>query len=271
MSKPNKTVRLIEAGVREHYDDPLLYDHEYKRRRRDVHFYCRLANELLGGPGEIFELACGSGRVTTALLRAGHRVVGMDLSLPMLKRAAARIDRLGRVKRARAHLICSDMRRFALGRKFDLIVMAFNAFEHLYTRPEVELCLSRVRDHLRDGGRFVFDVQNPDIAWLCRNPEKRWARTKFKHPVTKQRIEYSTNHVYDPISQIALIRLYYQPLEGRRRRTHVVHLSQRKFFPAELEALVAGNGFDVEARYGDFDGQPLHADAESQLLVCRRR
>jgi SAM-dependent methyltransferase len=266
-----KAVRLIEAGIREHYEDAPLYDHEYKRRRRDVNFYRRLCDERLGGPGDVLELACGSGRITTALLRGGHSVIGMDLSLPMLHRAGARISRLGRAKRERARLFCGDMKSFALARRFPVIVMGFNAFEHLYTRTDVEMCLERVRAHLNTDGTFAFDVQNPDIAWLCRNPDKRWARTKFKHPVSGIRLEYSTNHIYDPISQIALIRLYYDPLEGRRKQTRVVHLSQRKFFPAELEALVSSNGFSVEQRFGDFEGDPLHAEAESQLLVCRRR
>jgi hypothetical protein len=47
-----------------------------------------------------------------------------------------------------------------------------------------------------------------------------------------------------------------------------VKLSQRKFFPAELEALVAHAGFRVIERYGDFSFRPLDATAESQVLVC---
>ena len=249
----------------------MLYDHEYRRRRRDVQFYRRFSSEFFEGPGTILELACGSGRVTTALLRDGHTVFGMDLSLPMLRRAQTRMARLGRPARSRARLFCGDMKQFALGRPFPLIVMAFNAFEHLYTRGEVEVCLERVREHLSPDGRFVFDVQNPDIAWLCRDPDRHWARTRFKHPVTGEKTEYTTNHIYDPISQIALIRLYYRPLEGKRKQTQVVNLSQRKFFPAELEALLAASGFVVEKRFGDFDGEPLHGDAGSQVLVCRRK
>ena len=50
----------------------------------------------------------------------------------------------------------------------------------------------------------------------------------------------------------------------------VVKLSQRKFFPAELEALVAHAGFRVAERYGDFSFAPLDGTAESQVLVCER-
>lgn len=263
----------IDRGAREHYDDAVLYDYEYRNRRRDVWFYRRVASRLCGGPGRVLELACGSGRVTRALARDGHRVVGLDASLPMLERGRARIEKLGSAARSRVSLVASDIRQFAFAERFPLIVMAFNSFEHLYTRVEVAACLERVREHLGPGGAFVFDVQNPSLPWLIRDPRKRWARTRFRHPETGERLVYSTNHDYDPVSQIALIRIYYAPDDASRSRARerVVTLSQRKFFPAELEALVAANGFTVTERYGDFDDEPLGPDHESQVLVCRPR
>jgi hypothetical protein len=93
----------------------------------------------------------------------------------------------------------------------------------------------------------------------------------FRHPTTGKRIAYSTNHVYDPVSQVAVIRIYYDPVDEPHQASRMVVLSQRKFFPAELEALVSHGGFSVEKRYGDFAGEPLTGEAESQLLVCRRR
>jgi hypothetical protein len=59
-------------------------------------------------------------------------------------------------------------------------------------------------------------------------------------------------------------------MEAGRRPipTRIVKLSQRKFFPAELEALVASAGFRVTERYGDFYFGPLDGTAESQVLVC---
>jgi len=276
MPMPERDEDLVDRGCREHYDDPALYDHEYRRRRQDVSFYRQLARQLLGGPGRILELACGSGRVTTALLRDGHEVVGLDLSPSMLERAEARIARLGRSARSRATLVQGDVRDFALAARFPLVIMAFNSFEHLYTRVEVAACLERVGAHLAEGGRFAFDVQNPNLQWLVRDPSRRWARTVFRHPTTGRRISYSTNHVYDPVSQIAVIRIYYQPAEpsptgGDDEPERVVVLSQRKFFPAELEALVTHAGFAVEKRYGDFAGEPLTGEAESQLLVLKVR
>jgi SAM-dependent methyltransferase len=260
---------LIDLGAREHYADAALYDFEYRRRRLDVSAYRRIARARLGAGGDVLELACGSGRLTTALCRDGHRVVGFDLSAAMVARARDRLARLPAAAAARGLVYRGDLRGFALARRFPLVVAAFNAFEHLYTRVELEACLARVREHLAPDGRLAFDVQVPDPAWLARDPARRWARTRFRHPETGERLEYSTSHEYDPVHQIALIRLHYRPLDGGRER--VVHLSQRKFFPAELEALVHAAGLRVESAHGDFSDGPLAPGAISQLLVCRAR
>ena len=63
--------------ARDPFEDALLYDWEYRRRRDDVRFYGTLADER-GGP--ILDLGCGTGRLMVPLLRAGHVVVGIDRS-----------------------------------------------------------------------------------------------------------------------------------------------------------------------------------------------
>ena len=68
----------VSLGAREHYRDAALYDYEYRRRRDDVAYYVGLADRVLGGPGAVLELGCGTGRVTAALARAGHDVVALD-------------------------------------------------------------------------------------------------------------------------------------------------------------------------------------------------
>ena len=264
---------LVDAGSREHYADAALYDYEYRRRRADVTFYRELARRR--GADRVLELGAGTGRITVPLARDGRHVVALDQSAAMLGRLRDRIDRLAPAAAARITPVTGDLRTFSVGGRFPLVIAAFNVLEHLYTRGEVTACLQRVAAHLAPGGAFAFDVQLPDLGWLMRDPTKRWARTRFTDPTTGQAMYYSTNHDYDPVSQIALIRLYYEPADdppGRDARrpaaVRVVKLSQRKFFPAELEALVAGAGFRLTDRYGDFSFRPLDGSAESQVLVC---
>jgi SAM-dependent methyltransferase len=327
---------LVDAGSREHYADAALYDYEYRRRRADVTFYRELARRR--GADRILELGAGTGRITVPLARDGHAVVAVDQSDAMLARLTARVDHLPPAVAGRITPVRGDLRGFTVPGRFPLAIAAFNVLEHLYTRGEFEACLQRVAAHLAPGGAFAFDVQLPDLAWLARDPTRRWAKTRFTHPVTGQSMFYSTNHDYDPISQIVLIRLYYDPADepaagGRNRRTRsgavstvpgaspgrplgpspgrplgpspgrplgpssgplagpgrqsathsvggmatassgtrVVKLSQRKFFPAELEALVDRAGFRVTERYGDFSFRPLDGTADSQVVVCEPR
>jgi SAM-dependent methyltransferase len=274
---------LVDAGSREHYVDAPLYDYEYRRRRADVTFYRELARKT-GGP--VLELGAGSGRVTIPLARDGHHVVALDRAPEMLARLRDRVAALPAAARERVEVVAGDLctfdamaacvraaRRIAPGvkadRGFRLVIAAFNVFEHLYTRGEVAACLARVAAHLAPTGVLAFDVQMPDLGWLARDPHKRWAKTRFTHPTTKRAWFYSTNHDYDPVGQIANIRLYYEPVDGVGP-THVVKLSQRKFFPAELEALLAHAGFRVVERYGDFAWRPLDGNAESQVLIAQR-
>jgi SAM-dependent methyltransferase len=257
---------LVDAGSREHYADAALYDYEYRRRRADVTFYRELARRR--GADHILELGAGTGRITVPLARDGRYVVALDQSAAMLARLGERVARLPAAAAARITPVTGDLRTFSVRGRFPLVIAAFNVLEHLYTRGEVTACLQRIAAHLSPGGAFAFDVQLPDLAWLLRDPSKRWAKTRFTDPSTGRAMYYSTNHDYDPVSQIALIRLYYEPAIPSPTPPRIVKLSQRKFFPAELEALVAYAGFRVTERYGDFSFRPLDGTAESQVLVC---
>lgn len=258
----------VALGAQEHYADAALYDHEYRRRRDDVAAYVELAGRIAGPGGRVLELGCGTGRITAGLARAGFEVVALDAEPAMLAGLAARMERLPRSVAARITPVRGDLRDFAVGGRFPLVLSGFNVVEHLYTRVELDACLRRVRAHLAPDGAFAFDVQLPDPGWLARDPSRRWARTRFRHPVTGVPTWYSTNHDYDPVSQIVIIRLYYQPVAGGDET--VVLLSQRKYFPAELEALIDHAGLRVVERYGDFQFGPLGPGSESQLVVCAR-
>jgi len=64
------------------------YDLEHDALVADAALYRELARDPAGS---VLELGCGTGRIVLALSRAGHRVVGLDLSPPMLARAEAKL------------------------------------------------------------------------------------------------------------------------------------------------------------------------------------
>ncbi len=258
--------RTLREGTEAHYRDPRYYDQAYRRRRDDVRFYVAQAGRF-GSP--VLELGAGTGRVALALAAAGHEVVGVDRVPAMLARAREQIDRLPRASRARVRLVEGDLKTLRLRQRFPLVIAPFNVFMHLYTREDVESALDTVKVHLARGGRLVFDVLLPYPGALARDPHRLYRAGRVKRPEDGKRYRYSESFEYDPISQVQLVRMFFEDEDSKR--TLSTPLAHRQFFPAELEALLHYNGFEIEERLGGFGGEPLAPTSESQVIVAKLR
>ncbi len=261
----------LHAGTTQFYLDAVYYDHEYKSRAGDVRWY---TSHYTDAKGPVLELGVGTGRTALRAVRAGATVVGVDLAPAMLAAAAARRETLPRARRPHLHLVRADMRRFAFARRFPLVSCPFNAFQHLYTRADVEACLACVRAHLEPDGLFLLDVLMPDVDYLNRPAFKRYPGVRFKHPSYGAHYTYSEQSGWDPVGQVNQMWFHYDhsdDVEGSGPPHVCRQLSHRYFFPAELEALLHYNGFEQIAVYGDFEEGALDADAESQVVVCGLR
>jgi hypothetical protein len=141
---------------------------------------------------------------------------------------------------------------------------------HLYTRREIERGFATVRHHLEKKGRFAFDVLLPDPASLAREPSRRYRGGQVPHPRDGSRYRYSEYFSYDPFAQIETVMMDFEhPDDGRR--SFCTPLTQRQFFPAELEALLHYNGFTVESHTGDFKETAIDAATESQVVIAKLR
>ncbi len=246
-----------EAGATEHYLDPALYDHEYRHRRADLNFYRLLAEERMssGEASALLELACGSGRLTIPLLRAGHTVVAFDRSLSMLQAARQRLARLPAVRQQQCLLLKADMRSFQLKKPVSLALAGFHSIQHVVKDAELLACFANVRASLSGDGWFVFDVLAPHPLWLENGGDPRWSPRTYRHPVTNQQLRYGTTHTYDKESKALHMRLHYQPVDDAGQFTEperIVRLCHRQFWPGDLDGLLDQADFDVLARYSDF-------------------
>lgn len=255
------SLAAAEAGCREHFVDVALYDYEYRHRRADINFYRRLArNRMEFSEGDVLDLACGSGRLLLPLLRDGHSVVGLDQSAQMLAAARKRVRRLSATRQERCTLVRTDLRTFSLRRKATLAISAFHSVQHLLTEEDFLLFLRCARAGLTRGGWLAFDVLPPDPCWLDRDPNRRWGRTTFRHPITRQRTVYTTNHVYDRDAGLLHMKLYYQPVDEDGRacgEERMVRLCHRQFQRDEVATSLGRAGFRLLEVFGGFDGRPL--------------
>jgi len=195
----------------------------------------------------VLDLACGAGRHAAALRRRGARVVGLDLSAPLLARAR---------ERGACGLVRGDMRRLPFGaRTFDAVLNLFTSFGYFATDDEHARVVSEVGRVLRSGGRFVLDFLNaPAVrSGLVARDETCCGEATL---VQQRSISADGRFVVKTIRMSG---------EGRTF-TERVRLLERR----EIEAMLRAAGIRTEAAVGGYDGAE-HGAASPRLILVGRR
>lgn len=223
--------------------------------------------ESHGGP--VLELGCGTGRITIPIAQRTHEIVGLDSSAAMLARAKQKAEAIG----VQIPWVQADMRRFELGRRFGLVFVAAQSFQHLLTRQDVEQALSQVRRHVATGGAFLVQMFTPSPTILARAIDGAGLFPTSKDWYTDvrsgRRFAATIRIVYDPVTQVSVSTYDYRSDDGEARGSFAI--TMRQFFPQEIDALLHYNGFEVVAKYGDVERTPFDQKPTYQHIVCRVR
>jgi SAM-dependent methyltransferase len=114
-----------------------------------------LATELGVEVGSVLDVACGTGAHLQRFAERVDDVLGVDISPGMI--AIAR-ERLGD-----AVVRHGDMRRFDLGRTFDLVTCLFSSIGHVRDEGDLDAAIERMAAHVAPGGvLFVEPWLTPD-------------------------------------------------------------------------------------------------------------
>jgi SAM-dependent methyltransferase len=222
-----------------------IYDPWSASVTEDISFYI---GEARGCSGPIVELAVGSGRIAVPIARAGHPVIGVDLSEGMLGVARGLAEEHGV-----GHLLdlrVGDLREPPVDERVELVICPFRSLLHLEDESEKLRALRAARDLLAPGGHFVFDVFAPsaeDIAethglWLEREPGI-FERADWDEASRTLRLSVRSG---DAAASMDLHWL--SAIEWRR--------------------LIAEAGLEVAGLYGWFDRRP-YTGGEDMIWACR--
>ena len=210
------------------------------------------------------EIACGTGRITIPLSEAGADIAGLDISQEMLKLAREKASS----RDVQPNLICADARRFQFRRGFPLIFFPANSLQHMLHHQDLSACLSCVREHLSEGGRFIFDIYNPSLPVLMREADQRYEVGEYEDSVKGGRVTVTSSNSYDAATQINHIHYFYHWRETSEEET--LSFAMRQYYPQEIEALIEYNGFQIERKYGDLEESVFNSASPKQVIVCRR-
>jgi SAM-dependent methyltransferase len=197
----------------------------------------------------VLDLACGPGRHAKLIRAAGGRVVGFDLSMPLLSRARHRAMPPLTVVRG-------DMRLLPFApAAFDIVVNLFTSFGYFADDDQHRTVLRETTGVLNRGGRLVLDYFNSErlLASLVKHEEREIGRQRV---IIERRLSEDARFV---IKEMHLMD------DGRHFMERV-----RLFSPEELEALVTETGLVMEHSFGDYDGSPLARSSPRAIIFAKK-
>lgn len=153
------------------YDSVADYAPAMNRHARE-----RILGQRLGQLRSACDLACGSGETALDFARRGLRVYAVDLSPTFVRIVRGKARRRG----LRVHAFCTDMRRFRLPQRVDLLTCEFAALNNLPRPADLLPVFRAVARALRPGGWFLFDLNTPKSLREQSNMTEWMEKPEFK-------------------------------------------------------------------------------------------
>ena len=114
----------------------------------------------LAGNDRALELGIGTGRVALPLAERGVQVHGIDLSEAMVARLRSKLGG------GEIGVTIGDFATTSVDGSFALAYLVFNTIGNLTTQEAQVACFRNVAAHLEPGGRFVIEVEVPQLRRL---------------------------------------------------------------------------------------------------------
>jgi SAM-dependent methyltransferase len=201
--------------------------------------------------GYVLDVACGTGRHTIALCKAGFDVVGLDISSNLLKIAK---------KRGASVLVRADMRFLPFKQEiFTAAISMDNSIGYLPTEKEDAQSLADIKRVLKADGIFVLDVFNREKL------HKKYrsvapSQKLYEYPSFTLQQERSVSSDGGWLCDHWIVK---QRSDGHVR---VFDHKVRLYTCARLENILLEVGFHVRAVFGDYERQPF-SDASPRLII----
>ena len=205
----------------------------------------------LAGGGPALELGIGTGRIALPLARRGVEVHGIDMSRAMVARLRAKPggDAIG--------VTIGDFATTRVDGTFSLAYLVFNTIENLTSQDAQVACFRNAAAHLESGGRFVVEVEVPELRRLPPG------QTVLPWRVTPTHWAFD---IYDTATQ-AMSSNYITVTGGRGEYRSIPF---RYVWPSELDLMAQIAGMRLRDRWEDWNGRPFTGDSRRHVSVWEK-
>jgi SAM-dependent methyltransferase len=255
-------------------NDAYFYDLDNREPLKvDIPFYLGCASRISAN-SRILELACGTGRITIPLAKAGHEVWALEYSEAMIDVFEDKLKNLPEETASKIHLIHGDMSNFEMGQKFPLILLPARSFQLLLDEDKEISCLKNVHAHLSEDGTFIIAIGNfigskeQENAWVSKEEVFDWENTDPKTGYKVRR--FHINKKIDTNKQIIYPQKIYHISGDDGTEEKIIKQSSWKYFnEKQIKNLLVSNGFTIIDEMGSFDDKPINKVSDF-IFVCRK-
>lgn len=240
-----------------------FYDTIYHHMRDEVdNNYFQ--EEIKKAGGKVLEIGVGTGRLFLNALKSGADIHGIDISEEMLAVLQ------GKLSPDDHYRICqSGITDFSFDFKFDLVVAPFRVMMHLLEKEDQMMAINNVYNHLKKGGRFIFDVFVPDLNQLIKGVNNQMDFEGEYEPGKKIRRFVTT--IPDLMQQTIEVNFHLEWEEDSGVKHDQWRLPLRFYFRYELEHLVERTMFESYKIFGDYEDGELNKTSKEFLVVCEKK
>jgi len=236
-----------------------LYDIEMANFEEDLPFYLKYTPTK----GTALELGCGTGRLARKLARAGRRMVGIDISKPMLQKAKSHSSQ-------NIRYLCADISQFHLRDTFNSIIIPYNTLNLLSDTGSVKDCLSCCRSLLKDQGKLLLELFIPNSTLRNSAGYKIFQFQVFENKNTTKIIK-ETIKSYEPENEKLILeeryRIRTQDNYRIEREDYRHSMTLQIFTEEKWQRLLHESGFNVEQKYSHYDLSKHSRDQSTRLLI----
>jgi len=240
-----------------------FYDITYSKvlTGEDCSYYLKKISQT---KGPVLEIGVGTGRIFTDALKMGADIYGIDVSPNMIDILKTKLD-----KKDHHRVKVQDARDLDIGKKFNLIIAPFRVFSHLLTIEDQLQVLNKIHDHLKPGGKLIFDVFVPNLKYLAEGLEDV-PDFEGKYEKGKKLTRFSSAEP-DLAHQILHVTMQFIRKEDDKEIKKEWHFPLRYFFRYELEHLIHRSKLELINIYGDFHENELDEESKDFIVICRRK
>jgi SAM-dependent methyltransferase len=205
--------------------------------------------------GYVLDLACGTGRHSIPLNQQGYGMVGMDVSLKLL--------RIAKQRSSSVEVVLGDMRHlpFKTG-AFTAGVSMDTSFGYLPSEADDSVSLAEVRRVIFHHGTFVIDVFNREeltAKYRGKNQSSKWK----EYPTFFLKQERTVNQSGEYLIDLWTIH------DKENGRLEIFEHSVRLYELNKLTWLLEEAGFAITVIYGSYEEEDFGPNSPQLIIVAQ--